>query len=388
MSRVYPVASLCQTLGYVDPRFGASGLEAAYDRALAGREPQSVWSTWLAEIRGGQACGADVQTTIDLSLQRAAARALGRRRGAVVVLDAVDGDTLAIVSQPGFQTPPSSESWAEDRARADGPFLNRVLFGQYPPGSVFKIVTAAAALNAGIGDQTVECRGEIVQDGRLIRDAGRVGHGRVDLSRALALSCNVYFAKLGHCLGGAALTGQARSFGLGSAPPFDLRTAKGSFPKPRSEAELSEASIGQGRILVSPLQMALIAAAVANDGKIMRPRLVHSVKYSARDRDEERPHVWRRALGPETARLLRDKLVAAVNQGTGHAAAVNGITVGGKTGTAETPGGRPHAWFVGFAFVGDRKLAIAVVVEHAGSGGTVAAPIAAAVWRTAAGGAT
>lgn len=388
MAREYKVASLCHTVGYADPRFGASGLEAAFDTALAGRNPRSAWHAWLSEARGEHRRGADLLTTIDLDLQAAAAGALGQRRGAVVVLDAVDGDVLALVSQPVFRIPPSLGSWARDRARTDAPFLNRALQGLYPPGSVFKIVTAAAALRAGLGGLAVDCGGAIVQDGRRINEAGQKRHGRVDLRRALALSCNVFFTRLGAGVGAVPLTSQARALGLGAAPPFALGTTSGSFPRPRSRAELAEVSIGQGRTLVSPLQMALIACAVANDGVIPRPRLVRAVNYSARDRDEDRPRVWRRALRPDHARILRDDLVAAVRQGTGRAAAVEGLTVGGKTGTAEAPGGPPHAWFVGFAIIRERKLAIAVVVEHGGSGGTVAAPIAAAVWRATAGGAT
>ena len=388
MTRRYPVQSLCHTVGYTDPRFGASGLEAVFDSSLAGREPRSVWGTWLAELRGDWGRGADLSTTIDLRVQAAASGALGRRAGAVVVLDAESGDVLALVSQPGFHDPPTPESWAGDRARGDGPFLNRALQGLYPPGSSFKIVTAAAALNAGLGKLTTVCEGQTIIDGRQIKDAGTEGHGAVGLGQALSASCNVYFTRLGVRLGGDVLANQARAFGLGLRPPFVLTATAGSFPRPQTDVELAEASIGQGRVLVSPIQMALVAASVVNGGLLMRPRLVQSIQYWPSSSQDIKSRVWRRALRLEVAELLRQNLELAVTQGTGRRAAVKGWFVGGKTGTAQASGGRPHAWFVGFARSGQRKLAIAVVVEHAGSGGTVAAPVAAAVWRAAAGGAT
>ncbi len=385
MARVYPVPSLCHTVGYTDPRFGASGLEAAYDRVLAGRDPRSVWAAWLTELRGGRGRGADLVTTLDLRIQAAAAQALGGRAGAVVVLDAATGDILALVSRPGFQDPPTERSWERDIARTDGPFVNRGLQGLYPPGSAFKIVTAAAALRSGLGGFAFACRGQTTVGGRRIKDAGAAGHGRVGLARALAVSCNVYFTRLGERLGGRVLIAQARAFGLGSAPPCDLGTAAGTLPDPRDAAELAETAMGQGRLLVSPLQMALVAAAVVNRGVIVRPRLVQAIRYPSGD-EEIRPRVWRRPLAAGTAEALRRALEQAVREGTGwRAIAGRGYAVGGKTGTAQAPGGRPHAWFVGFARRPGRRLAIAVVVEHAGSGGAVAAPIAAAVWRAAGG---
>ncbi|MGE5599620.1 MAG: peptidoglycan D,D-transpeptidase FtsI family protein [Bacteroidota bacterium] len=386
LTRLYPVASLCHTVGYADPRFGASGLEAAYDEILSGRNPRAAWPSWLAQVLGGQGAGAELTTTIALPLQRAAADALGGRRGAVVVLDAAYGDVLALVSQPGFRNPPTAASWRADRARTDGPFLNRALQGLYPPGSTFKLVTAAAALDAGLEGYATDCRGRTIADGRLIREDG-AGHGRVDLAEALVKSCNIYFARLGTKLGPRRLAAKARAMGLGAAPPFDLGTAAGSLAVASPGADLAETAIGQGRTLVTPLQMALIAAAVVNGGRMPRPRLVRSIRYSAADVEERRPRIWRRALTPSQAQILREALLAAVRRGTGRRAAARGLLTGGKTGTAEAPGGRPHAWFVGFALRGEDQLAIAVVVEHAGGGGAAAAPIAAAVWRAVAGGA-
>lgn len=385
MARVYPVPSLCHTVGYTDPRFGASGLEAAFDPILAGRDPRSVWASWLAEVRGDKGQGGDLLTTLDLRIQTAAARALGRQAGAVVVLDAANGDILALVSRPGYQDPPTVQSWQQDIARTDGPFVHRGLQGLYPPGSSFKIVMAAAALRDDLGGFTLDCQGQTTVGKRRIKDAQVSGHGRVDLARALAVSCNVYFTRLAGRLGGRTLIDRARAFGLGSAPPGDLGTAAGLLPDPRNEAELAETAIGQGRLLVSPLQMALVAAAVVNDGVIMRPRLVQAVRYPS-GAEEIGPRVWRRPLSAETAAVLRGALEGAVRTGTGRRAlSGSGYTVGGKTGTAQAPGGRSHAWFVGFAYRPGRRLAIAVVVEHAGSGGAVAAPIAAAVWRAAGG---
>lgn len=384
LTREYRVPSLCHTVGYMDPRFGASGLEARYDRVLSGRDPRAAWSAWLAAMRGEPGRGGDLVTTIDLRIQAAAAAALGDRPGAVAVVDAGNGEILALVSRPGFVNPPAADSWSAYSARTDGPFFHRALQGRYPPGSTFKIVTAAAALSAGLDDFAVECRGRTSIGGRRFRDADPGGHGRVGLSRGLAVSCNVFFTQLGSALSAESLLEQARAFGLGEAPPLELETGGGLLPAVDSPPARAETAMGQGRLLVSPLQMALVAAAVVNQGLIVRPRLVRELRFGSANQPAV-SRVWRRAISPEIAERLARDLVGAVRTGTGKRAAVKGLTVGGKTGTAEAPGGRPHAWFVGFASVGGRKLAVAAIVEHGGSGGAVAAPIAAAIWRAAGG---
>ncbi|MGQ9779105.1 MAG: peptidoglycan D,D-transpeptidase FtsI family protein [Bacillota bacterium] len=382
--RRYPVPSLCHTVGYASDRFGTSGLEAAYNEILSGRDPRTVLANWWAALHGRAGRGGDVITSIDLRLQEAAARTLGPRPGAVVVLDATDGDVLALVSQPGFRNPPTPGSWEVERRRPDAPFLHRALDGLYPPGSTFKVITAAAALAEGLGGLKEYCRGYTLVGGRRFRDARSGGHRHLDLRRALAVSCNIYFTRLGARLGAKRLLRWARAFGLGQAPPFVLSTEAGRVPLPVDVAETAAMAIGQGRLLVTPLQMALVAVAVANGGLLMRPRLVQAVRLPIGTRTFA-PRPWRRAMSPATAELLRIYLEQAVVHGTGRRAAAPGWVVGGKTGTAQVPGGAPHAWFVGFARSGKRRLAFAVVVEHGGSGGEVAAPMVAAILQAAGG---
>ncbi|NLG83324.1 MAG: penicillin-binding protein 2 [Firmicutes bacterium] len=383
--RRYPVPSLCHTVGYATERLGTSGLEAACNEILTGRDPRAVLANWGAAWHGGEGRGGDVITTIDLRLQRAAARVFGPRRGAMVILDAASGDVLALISRPEFRNPPTPETWRADRRRTDAPFLPRVVAGLYPPGSTFKIVVAAAALAEGLEKREEFCRGETLVGGRWFKDARSGGHGLLTLHRALAVSCNVYFTRLGVRLGAGKILRWARAFGLAEAPPFTLPTEAGRVPSPVDSAETAAMAIGQGRLLVTPLQMALVAAAVVNDGLIMQPRLVRAVRFV--DGGERRFPVrpWRRVLSPAIAELLRRDLEEAVAHGTGYRAAVPGWIVGGKTGTAQAPGGAPHAWFVGFARVGQRRLALAVVVEHGGGGGEVAAPIVAAVLKAVGG---
>ncbi|MGE5529249.1 MAG: penicillin-binding transpeptidase domain-containing protein [Patescibacteria group bacterium] len=385
--RAYRVRSLWHAIGYTDPRYGTAGLEAVYHRYLAGVDGRSILQNWLLELRNEAPRGADLVTTIDPGLQAAAAAGLGRRKGAVVVLDARTGDVLAMVSRPDPGYPPALPDGIRPQDRNDAPFLNRALYGLYPPGSAFKIATAAAALRAGLGGFATDCRGRAAIAGRAIRDAGRAGHGRLGLERALAVSCNVYFARLGAAVGAGTLTGAARALGLGAAPPFDLGGAKGSLPEVRGRIELLETALGQGRVLVTPMQMALAAAAIANGGLLVRPRIAAALRYRMGPPAVLPAGARRRALTAAEAALLRQYMETAVAVGTARRAAARDWRVGGKTGTAQAPGGKPHAWFVGFASSGTRQLALAAVVEHGGSGGEVAAPIAAAVWRAAAGGA-
>ena len=386
-SRRYTVPSLCHILGYIDPSYGASGMEAVYNNLLTGSDLWAQAANTLSVLKGRRKSGADLVTTIDLRLQRAATNALGSRTGAVVVMDAATGGILAMVSRPFFHNPPTKDSWQRDLARDDAPLLNRATQGLYPPGSVYKLIVAAAAMRAGLEDFTTDCRGQTAVEGRRITEDGQGGHGvRVDLRKALKVSCNIYFVRLAVKIGADKLISQAMSFGLHRQTPFALPVAAGSLPRPVSGAELVENGIGQGRILVTPLQMALVAAAIVNDGIIIQPRLVDCIRYPGGRAVKIHPRAWCRALDVRSGTLIKEDMIEAVRHGTGWRAAAGNSIVGGKTGTAQATGGRPHAWFIGFRQRGNSRLAVAIVVEHAGSGGAVAAPIAAAVWRAAAGG--
>ena len=388
--RYYPFGpEFAHVVGYADPRFGASGIEAAANVQLNGGKPES-WQDWgelgrqlLTQTKRPK--GNDVTLTLDAALQRLAMERLGERAGAVVVLRPQDGALRVLASTPSFdpnQVDADMFLRADPRAR----LLNRATAGLYPPGSTFKVVIAADALDRGFSGG-IQCPADgWTTSGRYrkIRDheyyearrAGRTwrGHGRIGLDTGLAQSSNVFFAQLGVYLGHDAFRATTERFlfnsritiGEGDSGRQFMRT--GRIPRIASSDRygLAQASIGQGKVLATPAQMALIAAAVANDGIAVRPRLIAS----------EQPAAVGRFMQPGTAQRLRRILRRAVAEGTGRGIETPGLAIAGKTGTAENPFGAPHSWFIGFAPADRPRLAFAVLVEHGGFGSAAAAPIA------------
>ncbi len=395
--RTYPTGAL---FGHVSGHFsfnlGATGVEDAYGADLAGR------STGLA-IRnlGDWLIGKEPVGTVVLSItaaaQEAAKAALGDRRGSVVVLDPATGQVLALWSYPSYDPTPLAGHKAKDvQAAYDSmnqdpakPMLARAFRERYPPGSTFKVVTAATGLETGVA--TLERRFpslrflDLPQSDKVLRNFGSSSCGGT-LVEAFRRSCNTSFAQLGLDLGERLAEG-AKAFGIGEDVPFDLNAARSAGPKAgtfkRNQPSFANAAIGQGDVAVTPLQMAMVAGAIANGGVLMEPKVVREI----RDPDGRvvrrlEPKEWKRAVSPETAASVGRMMVEVVRNGTGRAAAVPGVTVAGKTGTAQAPGGPPHAWFIGFAPAEAPRLAVAVIVERGGdlgdeaTGGRVAAPVA------------
>jgi peptidoglycan glycosyltransferase len=395
--RLYPFSNaVCHVTGYLSPVFGLSGLEQAdsaflYGATLDTWDQRSRFTDNLLDRRR-RVTGNDRTLTLDIRLQQEAVRLLGERAGAVVALDPRDGALLVLASTPGFNpNRPAPELF--DRPDPGSPLLNRALHGLYPPGSTFKPVIAAAAIEAGFTGE-LDCPAIGYTAGRgapAIRDhealqAGRAGtvwagHGRIPMKTALRLSSNVYFARLGVMLGPArlgqmadrlALTGPITVF-EGSSGAVASSPCRVPPPREQDDNELAQMSIGQGRLLVTPLQMAVLTAAIANHGLAMRPRLDAGAP--------PRPlrYYFRREAAAVLAGFLRD----AVEAGTGHGADVEGLEVAGKTGTAQNPAGDDHAWFVCFAPARQPRLALAVIVENGGAGSQAAVPIAADLLRKA-----
>ncbi|MCR4425311.1 MAG: penicillin-binding protein 2 [Firmicutes bacterium] len=381
--------SLAPLVGYSHPRFGKSGLEAAYDSWLLGTLGNPTRSGLAATLVGQGGEGNTIRLTIDLDVQEACERALSGRRGAAVALDATTGEVLAAASSPGFDPGNLDSTWEWVSTRADSPLLSRVTRGLYPPGSTIKIAVAAVAADTGAvrRGEWFECDGQIRAGGTMISEPSGA-HGFVDLTTSIAVSCNTTFVKLALRMGQKLLQGLDRFF-LSSPVPFDVSTAAGSL-KPDAEASgdlLGQLAIGQGDLVVTPLHMAVIAAAVANDGVMMRPRLVTEI---LRPDGAAIVRTVPRSLGIpmsiSAARAVGDGMLAAVSRGTARAAAVSGFEIAGKTGTAQNPHGPPHAWFTGYGASGGKRVAVAVVLENAGPGGTYAAPAGAAILREALGG--
>ncbi len=356
--------------------------------------------------------GHSVTLTIDLALQQVAEELLAGIAGAVVAIDPRDGSVLAAVSSPAidpnsFSHGLSQEEW--DRLSHDErhPLQNRIAQAQYPPGSVFKILTAAAALESGAitTATSFSCRGAMRYGNRDFRCWKKEGHGEVSLHRALVESCDVYFYQVGLKAGIDEIARVAREFGLGKATGLELGSeSPGLIPdsawkrrvrkEPWYSGETLSAAIGQGYDLVTPVQAAMLAATVANGGSVYRPHLIRRVADGAGSTVRTGAVIVERTvrLKPGTLDAIRGGLWGVVNEpgGTGAGARVPGLAISGKTGTAQVvrmaakgerqaAGGlksKDHAWFVCYAGNGTTQVAIAVIIEHGGHGGAVSAPIA------------
>ncbi len=369
--------------GYFSYRYGRTGIERANNEVLSGREGVPPLARLLRDLSGAPRRGGTVQLTIDSQLQAVADRALGDVRGAVVVIDVRTGAVLVALSKPYFDTARVDELWPGLSQNEARPLYNRVSQGLYVPGSTFKLVTAAAALDTGLlrpSTQVSDPTGETVIDGFRITDAERPPRPTFDFAHALAWSSNVVFAQVGVQLGEERLRDYAGRFGMGRQIPFELETSPTSVSRtaPMSRILLASTAFGQGELLMSPLQMALVGAAIARDGDVPRPFVVQEVRRpSGAVLARTQPATLGRATTPGTAAQLREMMALAVEEGFGRAAAVPGVRVGGKTGTAQSVPGLPdHSWFVGIAPVERPRLAIVVLKEFSGWGAEEAAPVA------------
>jgi len=396
--RVYPETAMGEVTGYFSPLlYGSSGLEASWDDELAGRGGANPFVRALEDLRGLPQQGIDLHLTLDTELQRLAHAALGERTGAAVLLDIETGAVLALVSTPSFDPnalvvvtaadrEPARTTFAALTADPRAPLVQRATSGLYPPGSTFKTITAAAAIDTGVAqpDSIYEDAGELTISGHTLVEQNRPNEQQTlwSLTESFAWSLNVVFAQIGLQLGGETLAEAARGWGWESDIPFDLpvetsrvSVTEGFLDDP---VAVAETAFGQGELLATPLQMALVAAGVANDGEIMRPHLVASLAEPDGERVRQtRPARWRRGTGPEAAARTAGLMVFAVENGALGTAFVPGYTIGGKTGTAETGSGDPHAWFIGFIGLPEEepRYAVAIVVEAGGGGGQVALPI-------------
>jgi peptidoglycan glycosyltransferase len=380
--REYPFDDLIEPwLGYNDLRYGRAGIERIYNEELTGQTGLlGVTGSWN-QILGQNQRGADLKLTVQMNVQRAAAEALGNRKGAVVALDPRTGAILGMVSYPRYDPNDLNAQWKTLINDADRPLLNRAVQGLYPPGSVFKIIVASAGLQTGSVTRQTEFNdtGTVTLGGYQINNFDDRVYGDHTFEKAFASSINTTFAKVGVDMGADTLASYSDAFGFGQSFPWRLGGAKSSFPDPAGmdTAHVAQASIGQGEVLATPLLMGLSAAGVANGGTIMKPYIVDEVlSYNGAIVEKTSPSEWLHPFDQATAAAMRDMMIQVVRNGTGTAAAVGGVQVAGKTGTAEVAEAEPHAWFAGFAPAEDPQVVVVVLVENSGSGGSVAAPIA------------
>jgi peptidoglycan glycosyltransferase len=388
-TRSYPQGkSVAHLVGYSSPRYGKTGLENKYDSYLLGNIGTQKYINYFKRLTGKSPEGHDLVLTLDLKMQKTALDMLAGRRGAVVALNPQNGEVLALVSSPSFNPNTIQESWNILSNNADSPLLNRALQGVYPPGSVLKILVAGAALqhNPEFWYQTFENQGYLEIEGRRIHDTTVITE--LTMKEGLAISSNVLFGQLALELGSDYVVQAFENFYFNKTIPFDLPIKRSTVPKASelSNNGLAELGIGQGKTLLTPFHMAVITATIANEGIMYRPYLVN--KIISPDEfviNQTNASEVGRPLDKEIARLVTEGMVSVVEEGYGRNAQIPGVSVAGKTGSAENPQGISHAWFVGFAPAENPQIAVAVVLENQGAGGTHAAPIARELFKIALG---
>ena len=390
-TRHYTDASVAHAVGYLDARFGSQGAELAFNAALSGAAGGSWEAAFNSEFRRTATKGLDVRLTIAPSVQAAAAKALGSRNGAVVAIDPRNGEVLAMVSVPTYDPGALGTKGEALLADPNSPLLNRAAQGVYPPGSTFKVVTATSLFENGVitPGTTVTCSGQVVIDGFPVSCGNVVqGPGTYPFRNAFTFSVNAIFAEIGVKLGWEHLLASAEKFGFGSALPFTLDTAPTQVHAANSKLTktlLASTAFGQGEILATPLQMALVAAAVANGGVLESPHLGFETRDGQRVVQKLEAPSGRRVMSSDVAKTMRELMVSVVDNQQAAGATIPGIKVGGKTGTAETGSGTSHAWFIAFAPAENPTIVVAVIVENGGRGGEVASPIGGSVIRAALG---
>lgn len=386
--RIYPLGPATGPLiGYVTGRLGSGGLEAELARALAGRPHPRTLAQVERLQREGSRRGDDLVLTLDADLQKECYRLLGQDRGAVVVLDLASGDVLAAASRPSFDPATLEKNWKALSTDKSAPLVDRATQGLYPPGSSFKLVIMGAALESGkvAANETFHCNGTLTVNSFTMGDDEAGGHGTLDLNEALVHSCNVTFATLGQRLGLAGIKEWMKRFGLLEAPPQVPLASAGRAPEGKTDPEVAaaQAGFGQADMLISPLGMARVAAIIGRGGTDLPPRLLKATSRNGKVVEQFPVGPPRQVLSPATAALVLQAMREVVQRGTGRAAALEGVEVAGKTGTAENPHGPPHAWFVALAPADHPRVAVAVILENKGYGGQHAAPLAREALRAA-----
>ncbi len=389
--RVWPDPATAYVGGYYSPFLVASsGLEASYADVLAGQSGNNPVRRLLNNLLHQPQTGTNLNLTLDATLQARTHAMLGEQDGAVVVVDVQTGDVIVMASNPTYDpnrlfttSPSESESaqgyWDALTSDPEAPLVTRANLGLYTPGSTFKTVTAAIAIERGYAnpESVYEDDGDIVIDGRILVEANRPDESKTEwtLREGIMWSLNVVLAQVGLQIGGDELWEAAPDFGFGQDVPFDLPVSESQLASNEefldSSNAVADTGFGQGEIQVTPLLMALITAGYANDGVIMQPRLVDQLVSVDGDVVQSMPrHEWLRPVSPQTAADVEQMMIDTVESGSVRAAQVPGYNVGGKTGTAETSTGTPHSWFIGFIGEPDSapRYAVAVVLEEGTSG--------------------
>ena len=397
--REYPQGELAaHAIGYFSPRYGRSGIEAAENDVLVGG--QRVFSTWSDVIdaaAGRQVPGDDVVLTLNSRVQKAATAALAGRIGACVVLDPRSGGVLAAASTPAYDPNTIDREWTSLHKSTDSPFVDRARGALYPPGSTFKVVTLTGALGTGVATTQTTFPGpaSLVIGNAPVNNFESGAYGDITLAEATQHSVNTVFAQLAVKLGAPALVKQAQAFGFGRTVPYELSVKNSLMPNPAEMTTWETAWAGVGQPVgehkrpagpqATVMQLALVAAGIADNGIVMAPYVVQSVRDSSgQTMATTNPRAFSTATDPATAAQVSGVMRKVVSAGSGSKAAIDGVKVAGKTGTAEVGKGKPtNAWFIAFAPAEHPTVAMAIMIEGGGIGGQVAAPAAKPVLEAA-----
>jgi peptidoglycan glycosyltransferase len=397
--RHYPMGALFgHPIGYSFMEYGQTEFEQSHNPELTGEE--SEFGSILDELTGQKQEGEQIVTNLDVNAQEVAMHDLeSAGYGAVVAIEPSTGAVKVLASNPSFNPNAIPKTLEKlNQANVSRPLYNRATQGQYPPGSTFKVVTAAAGLESGVitPETAIDAPGSIIDEGHELANDYNQDWGSITLDTALTNSVNTWFGQLGQKVGQDKLFRMMEKFGFGSKPPIDLPEDElsesgvydyesGRMLGRNDPVDLARVAIGQERLLVTPLQDAMVAAGVANGGKLMKPQIWNRVVNSDGSVTKRlSPQVYSEPISKKTAEELTTAMEGVVREGTGTNAAISGVAVAGKTGTAETPGNvacgggaeENQAWFIGFAPANDPKIAIAASVECTEQfGNDVAAPI-------------
>lgn len=370
--RIYPYGAMfANVVGYASFKYGKFGLEASYDNILSPPSEDYFWSS------KGKPKGKDLLTTLNVKIQKKAYQIL-KSPGAIVVLDARTGAVKALYSYPSFDPQKLDQNFDKLLRDPKKPLLNRATSGLYPPGSTFKTVILAKYLDMGGSLEDVYHAPAVYPIGGFrITNYGKKSYGKISVEKAFVYSVNTVFAQIGIKMGADNFLKIARDLGLETDLQIGVPVKRGHLPVNLDDkVTLGWASVGQADLLVTPLFMAMVAQMVANDGVLVMPSF-------AQEKIVKNQSSSRRIISREAASEVKKAMIEVVEKGTGKAARIKGITVAGKTGTAEVRNGEPHSWFIGFAPAEDPEIAVCVLVEHGGKGGNIAAKMFAEIVKEA-----
>lgn len=374
-------------IGYSNKIVGKYGLEERYNDVLLGRSESKFVKTLksLVNKKVDLYTGDNITLTTDTNLQKKARSVLSDNfeKGALVMMNPKTGEILSLVSLPDFDSQNIAKDMTKINEENNGALFNNATRGKYAPGSVFKILTAAAIIESGVNQSYLDTGVEKIDDGREFKNSGNAVYGRVGLKTAFTKSINTYFARKAVSSGLDSMSSLADRFMINKKVDFDLRLNESTWNYNRNgfdNTALASAGIGHDDILVTPVEMALMASTIANDGVMMKPHLVKSVDgVDGKNIEKFTPEVLSEVLDKSVSNQIKDMMVSVVNDGTGKEAYHSGYKIAGKTGTAQfnIKEGKNNAWFVGFAPYDDPKVAIAVIIPNVSEyGGDAAAPIA------------